>query len=158
MTCMTNIEDATTQIRPTEGPAAQLVVAHVRRLIQKGKLGKGARLPPERELVRELGVSRTSVRAGLQALVGKGVLVTRRGAGTFVADGPVTLDSDALSFFATLHGFSRTEMFEARRSLEVDVAGMAATRATPTEIAAIADAITSMLRHWTIPRRFSWAI
>jgi len=151
---MTNNSDATSAIRPTDGLAAQLVVGHVRRLIQKGKLRIGTRLPPERELVSELGVSRTSVRAGLQALVGKGVLVTRRGAGTFVADGPVTLDSDALSFFATLHGFSREEMFEARRSLEVGVAGMAATRATPTEIAVIADAVTSMFASLDDPQAF----
>ena len=151
---MTNNEDVHNDTRPAGGLAAQLVVGHVRRLIQKGKLGIGARLPPERELVGELGVSRTSVRAGLQALVGKGVLVTRRGAGTFVADGPVTLDSDALSFFAALHGFSREEMFEARRTLEVRVAGMAATRATPVAIAAIADAITSMFASMGDPRAF----
>jgi GntR family transcriptional repressor for pyruvate dehydrogenase complex len=76
--------------------------------------------------------------------VGKGLLVTRRGAGTFVADGPVVLDSDALSVFATLHGFSRAEMFEARRTLEVGVAGMAAARASASDMAAIADAVTSM--------------
>ena len=151
---MTNTKVSAVDIRPHEGLAAQLVVGHVRRLIQKGKLGIGERLPPERELVHELGVSRTSVRAGLQALVGKGVLVTRRGAGTFVADGPVMLDSDALSFFATLHGFSREEMFEARRSLEVGVAGMAAMRAAATDIAAIADAVTSMFASLDNPQAF----
>ena len=69
------------------------------------------------------------MRAGLQSLVAKGVLVTRHGAGTSVADGPPTLDSEPLSFLAALHGFSPDEMFEARRALEVGVAGMAAERA-----------------------------
>ncbi|MEO7891876.1 MAG: FadR/GntR family transcriptional regulator [Vicinamibacterales bacterium] len=133
-----------TQNREPNGRAAQTVVLHVRRMIDAGKLKIGERLPPERELVRELGVSRTSVRAGLQALAGKGVLKTRRGAGTFVADGRPVLDTDALSVLATLHGFSRAEMFEARRTLEVGVAGLAAERATPEDIAAIADAVSFM--------------
>ena len=137
-----------------EGPAADLVGRHVRRLIASGQLGVGERLPPERVLVAELGVSRTSVRAGLQALVGKGLLVTRRGAGTFVADAPVILDADTLSVFATLHGFSRNEMFEARRILEVGVAGLAAARAGPSEIAAIADEIASMFAAVGDPPKF----
>ena len=132
-----NTTGSSTAVAPSEGLAAELVVGHVRQLIVKGTLKRGHRLPPERALVRELGVSRTSVRAGLHALAGKGVLVTRRGAGTFVADGPLTLDSDALGVFATLDGCSREEMFEARRTLEVGVAGMAAGRATGAGLGAI---------------------
>jgi GntR family transcriptional repressor for pyruvate dehydrogenase complex len=151
---MTNQEKNRTDVAPQEGLTAELVVGHVRRLIHDGTLRIGQRLPPERQLVRELGVSRTSVRAGLQALVGKGVLVARRGAGTFVADGPLTLDSEALSFFATLHGFSRDEMFEARRTLEVGVAGMAAARASASSIATIADTVTSMFSSLEDPQAF----
>ncbi len=141
-------------IVPSAGLAAELVVGHVRQLIVKGTLKRGHRLPPERELVRELGVSRTSVRAGLHALAGKGVLVTRRGAGTFVADGPLTLDSDALGVFATLDGCRREEMFEARRTLEVGVAGMAAARATDAGLSAIADAVASMYASLGDPSAF----
>src|ERR1044072_4565291 len=117
------------------GPAAEvmaneLVVRPVRELIVRGKFTPGQRLPPERELVREIGVSRTSVRAGLQALAAKGLLVTRHGAGTFIARGPPAFDSEPLNFLAALHGFTRRETFEARRTLEVGVAGMAAERAT----------------------------
>ena len=68
--------------------ANELVVRHVRDLIVHGKFRPGQRLPTERELVREIGVSRTSVRAGLQALAAKGVLVIRHGSGTYVAAGP----------------------------------------------------------------------
>ena len=44
------------------------VVDHVRRLIEDGRLGRGDRLPGERDLAQELGVSRPSVRSGLEAL------------------------------------------------------------------------------------------
>ena len=124
--------------------ATELVTRHVRGLIVTGHLRRGQRLPPERELVRTVGVSRTSVRAGLQSLAAKGVVVIRHGAGTFVADGPPMLDSEPLSFLAALHGFTRREMFEARRTLEVGIAGFAADRATDADLAAISDEVTGM--------------
>ena len=151
---MTTSPDARVRDRQAEGLASELVVAHVRRLILSGGLQRGARLPPERELVRRLGVSRTSVRGGLQALVAKGVLVTRHGAGTFVADGPPVLDSEPLSFLAALHGFSRAEMFEARRTLEVGVAGLAADRASGEQLAAISEEVTGMFASVGEPQMF----
>jgi len=134
--------------------AAELVVDHVRRLIVEGKLTRGSRLRTERELVEDLGLSRTSVRAGLRSLVAKGVLVARRGAGTFVAAGPPVLDADALGIFATLHGVPRSEMFEARRTLEARIAGMAAARAAGNDIAAIADSVTGMFAALGDPQAF----
>jgi len=109
-------------MKPTEGVTAEIVVQHVRALIERGELRPGDRLPPERELAVQLGVSRPSVRAGLRSLAAIGVLQTRHGAGTFITDGPPTLGSEPLSFLAALHGFTRDEMFEARRALEVGVA------------------------------------
>jgi GntR family transcriptional regulator, transcriptional repressor for pyruvate dehydrogenase complex len=151
---MTTSSEARVRVRQAEGLASELVVAHIRRLILSSQLQRGARLPPERELVRSLGVSRTSVRGGLQALVAKGVLVTRHGAGTFVADGPPVLDSEPLSFLAALHGFSRAEMFEARRTLEVGVAGLAADRASGEQLAAISEEVTGMFASVGEPQMF----
>ena len=141
------------------GPAAEvmaneLVVRHVRNLIVHGKFRPGQRLPTERELVAEIGVSRTSVRAGLQALAAKGLLVIRHGSGTFVADGPPVLDSEPLSLLAALHGFTRTQMFEARRTLEVSIARMAAERATAEQLAPISDAVSGMFAACEDPQAF----
>ena len=124
--------------------APDLVTRHIRELIVRGELARGQKLPTERELVRTLNVSRTTVRAGLQALASKGVLVIRQGAGTFVADGPPVLDSEPLNYLAALHGFTRHEMFEARRTLEAGVAGLAAENATGADLAGIADEVTGM--------------
>jgi len=131
-------------MKPTEGVTAEIVVSHVRSLIERGELRPGDRLPPERELAVQLGVSRPSVRAGLRSLAAIGVLQTRHGAGTFITDGPPTLGSEPLSFLAALHGFTRDEMFEARRALEVGVAGLSAERATDDQIATIAEEVTGM--------------
>ena len=134
--------------------ANELVVRHVRDLIVRGKFRPGQRLPTERELVAEIGVSRTSVRAGLQALAAKGLLVIRHGSGTFVADGPPVLDSEPLSLLAALHGFTRAQMFEARRTLEVSIARMAAERATGEQLAPISDAVSGMFAACEDPQAF----
>lgn len=54
--------------------------------ISSGRLQPGDSLPPERELASQTGLSRVTVRKGVQALVGAGQLVQRRGSGTFVTE------------------------------------------------------------------------
>jgi GntR family transcriptional repressor for pyruvate dehydrogenase complex len=141
-------------MKPSDGVTAEIVVQHVRGLIERGELRPGDRLPAERDLAVQLGVSRPSVRAGLRSLAAIGVLQTRHGAGTFITDGPPTLGSEPLSFLAALHGFTRDEMFEARRALEVGVAGLAAERANDEQIATIAEEVTGMFASLDEPQAF----
>lgn len=143
-----------TSKKPFEGVAAELVVHHVRELIERGDLTPGARLPAERELALRVGVSRPSVRAGLRALAAMGVVQSRHGAGTFIRGGPPSLGSEPLSFLAALHGFTRDEMFEARRVLEVGVAGLAASRANGDQLASISEEITGMYASMDDPQAF----
>jgi len=124
--------------------ATKLVVAYVRQLIESGKSRAGDKLPPERELAQLIGVSRATVRAGLQSLGTVGVVDSRRGAGTFVADGPPLLDVNPLSLFSALHGIPRAELFEARRVIEIDLAGLAAERAHGDELALISEEVMEM--------------
>jgi GntR family transcriptional regulator, transcriptional repressor for pyruvate dehydrogenase complex len=133
--------------------ASEQVVHHVRRLVERGELGVGDRLPAERALAQETGVSRSSVRVGLRALSAMGVVQSRHGAGTFITDAPA-LESEPLQFLAALHGVSRDAMFEARRLLEVGVAGLCAERATGDSLAGIADEVTSMFASMEDPRAF----
>ncbi len=130
------------------------VVAYVRDLIERGALGPGDRLPPERELALQIGVSRPSVRAGLQALAAMGVIQARHGAGTFITDGPPMLATGPLSFLAALHGFSSEAMFEARRVLEVGAIGVAAEKATGEDMASVAEEMASMFAALDDPQTF----
>jgi GntR family transcriptional repressor for pyruvate dehydrogenase complex len=141
-------------MKSSDGVTAEMVVQHVRGLIERGELRPGDRLPAERELAVQLGVSRPSVRAGLRSLSAIGVLQTRHGAGTFITDGPPTLGSEPLSFLAALHGFTRDEMFEARRALEVGVAALAAERSNDEHIATIAEEVTGMFASLDDPQAF----
>jgi len=142
------------------GPAVEApstrdrVVEHVRRLIESGGLKPGDRLPGERDLAHELGVSRPSVRSGLEALESMGVVVSRRGAGTFIADGPPDLGTEPLSLLASLHRFTPSEMFDARLVLEVGIAGLAAQHAAGEPLAAMAEEVTEMFASVEDPAAF----
>src|SRR5262245_44845139 len=139
--------------REPEGSTEQ-VVSHVRNLIERGEVKPGDRLPAERDLAIQIGVSRPTVRAGLRALAAMGVVQSRHGSGTFIPAGPPSLGTEALSFLAALHGFTREEMYEARRILEVGAAGLAAERGTPDQIATLAEEVAGMFASMDDPQVF----
>lgn len=132
------------------------VISRLREMIHRGELRPGDRLPPERDLAKLLGVSRPTLRAGIRSLAAVGVLHSRQGAGTFVvkADGPPSLDSSPLRLMASLHGFTNAEMFEARKSLEMSVAGLAAERATSDQMATMSEEVAGMFASLDDPEQF----
>jgi GntR family transcriptional regulator, transcriptional repressor for pyruvate dehydrogenase complex len=134
--------------------AAEQVIAHVRGLIERGELRPGDRLASERQLARDVGVSRPSVRAGLRSLAAMGVVQTRHGAGTFITDGPPALVNEALGLLAALHGIGFDPLFEARRVLEVGSAALSAQRASGEQIMAMSDEITGMYAALDDPQDF----
>jgi GntR family transcriptional repressor for pyruvate dehydrogenase complex len=129
----------------TDTAAAEMVVDFVRGQIERRQLRPGDRLPAERDLAIRIGVSRPSVRAGLRSLAAMGAVQTRHGSGTYITEGPPTLDSKPLRLLAALHGFSADQMLEARRVLEMGIAGLAAARATGDQLASMAEEVSGML-------------
>jgi GntR family transcriptional repressor for pyruvate dehydrogenase complex len=151
--------------RPTHRPArparrsvvaVDLVTTYVRDLIERGELRPGDRLPTERELAGQIGVSRPTVRTSLRALSTMGVVQSRQGAGTFITDGPPALASEPLGLLAALHGLSRDGLFEARRVLEVGTSGLAAERASGIHLAAMSEEVTGMFATVEEPLTFLW--
>jgi GntR family transcriptional repressor for pyruvate dehydrogenase complex len=137
----------------SEGSTEQ-VVAFVRDLIVRGQVHPGDRLPAERELAVQIGVSRPSVRAGLHALAAMGVIQSRHGSGTYIPAGPPALGSEPLSFLAALHGFTHDDMYEARRILEVESAGLAAERGTHQHLATLAEEVAGLFANRDNPQLF----
>jgi len=138
------------------GTTAVEIAAHLRGMIHRGELRPGDRLPTERELARLFGVSRPTLRAGISSLSAVGVIRSRSGTGTFVAEaeGSPSLDSGPLHLMASLHGFTSAEILEARRSLEMVIAGLAAERATAEQLAGMTEEITEMYASLDEPEKF----
>lgn len=134
--------------------STQQVVAHVRGLIERGQLRPGDRLPPERDLATQIGVSRPTVSAAIRALAAMGVVVSRQGSGTYIPSGPPALVSDPLRFQTALHNISRDEVYKARQILEVGAAGLAAEYASGEDLATLADEVASMFATIDQPATF----
>ena len=72
-------------MRAERGPVPRNVAGHLQRLILRGGLKPGDRLPSQRELAEQLGVSRPSLREALTVLETMGLIVVQVGSGVFVA-------------------------------------------------------------------------
>jgi GntR family transcriptional repressor for pyruvate dehydrogenase complex len=138
------------------GTTAEEVVTRLREMIQNGELHSGDRLPPERDLAKLLGVSRPTLRAGIRSLTAVGILQSKQGAGTFVAEAEEspTLDTSALKLLSALHGFTSDEMFEARLALEMSIAALAAERVTSEQMAQLAEEIAGMYASVDVPEQY----
>ena len=113
--------------------------------IRLGLLPPGTRLPAERELCEKLGIARSTLRQALVALGQSGYLraVRGRGGGTFVAETLPPAQPPSLEVLSAWR-----ETCDERMAVEVGIAVLAAERATPASIEALAeivDAIESML-------------
>ena len=109
--------------------AYTVVVERICEQIRAGALLPGDRLPPERQLARELAVSRTSVRQALQALAERGVVESRQGDGTYVADELAgSFPNDAILDVLNRERGVLGDILEFRRLLEPQIAALAAQR------------------------------
>ncbi|WP_229873209.1 FadR/GntR family transcriptional regulator [Streptomyces purpurascens] len=108
--------------------------------IESGRLAEGDRLPTEVELVRQLGVSRTVVREALSRLRNAGLIEPRQGIGVFVLPRRTRpLDLEAADTKAKV-----LQIVEVRRAMEGEAAHLAATRATPLDLARMRQALDAI--------------
>jgi GntR family transcriptional repressor for pyruvate dehydrogenase complex len=123
------------------------VVKELEELIITGQLQPDTKLPPERELAEQLGVSRTVVREAVRILVTKGLLETRPGVGTLVREmtrDQVVQPLNLLLRNRTNGEISFVQLHQVRSILEVEIAGLAALEATDTEIGRLKQLLASM--------------
>jgi GntR family transcriptional regulator, transcriptional repressor for pyruvate dehydrogenase complex len=109
--------------------------------IKLGLLEPGARLPAERELCRQLGISRSTLRQALTALVQSGHLHATRGrsGGTFVAESPPPADAPSAALLAGWR-----DACDQRLAVELAVAVLAAERAEPEALAPLDELVAGM--------------
>ena len=114
------------------------IVAQVRAMIENGQLAPGDKLPPERELAAIFAVSRHAVREAIRTLEERGILASRRGAGTFVARDDEDAVLDGLTSTLDRERHRIVEIFEFRRMIEPEIAALAAQTASDEAIEACA--------------------
>ncbi|MGP3949466.1 FadR/GntR family transcriptional regulator [Streptomyces sp. 7N604] len=126
----------------------ELVLARIEEQILAGNLRVGDRLPPERELVELLGVSRAAVREALRVLEAQGVLRSRVGTGPASGSVIAAMPSEGLTQLLRLHmalaNFPLGDVAEARATLERSSARLAAERATEDDLARMREPLLRM--------------
>ena len=121
------------------------VVDQIEANIHQGNLKAGDKLPPERELGEQFGVSRTVVREAIKALRQKGLVEIRPGKGTFVTDGTSEVMRESIGHMVKVdrdRGLSN--LMQVREMLEPEIAASAAELATPDDLDEMRLAIEAM--------------
>jgi DNA-binding FadR family transcriptional regulator len=117
--------------------AYEVAVQRLAQAIKLGALKAGARLPPERELVERLGVSRTTLREGIRALQQQGYVRTSRGrsGGTFIVQSKIGQPTRTdIHHMAKDMGALIPELLDMRAAVEPKAAELAAQRASDSAI------------------------
>ena len=119
------------------------LVDTLRTRIVNGEIAPGEKLPSEPRLATEHGVSRTVVREAIGRLNLEGLVHTRRGSGSYALTPPAAdADGGARPLARSLE--DRLALVEYRLALETEAAALAATRRTPTQLAALADRLDAL--------------
>jgi len=123
---------------------SQSVVRQIELLILRGILRPGERLPAERDLADRLGVSRPSLRDAFASLQDRGLLVSRPGAGVYVADVLGSAFAPALIDLFATHDEAVFDYLSFRRDLEAMAAERAARTGSDTDLSVIAAIFAKM--------------
>ncbi|NCD25909.1 MAG: FadR family transcriptional regulator [Deltaproteobacteria bacterium] len=119
------------------------ISSRIRDLVARTNLRPGDRLPPERHLADLFQVSRNSVREAIKSLEQQGILISKAGSGTFIADQSASSLSSALERVFIRERHRLADIFELRLVLEPQIAFLAAQRITDEEC----DRLDAMIGH-----------
>ncbi len=127
------------------GRLYEKIVEQIEKRVVDGDLRAGDKLPSERELAIQFGVSRTSVREAMKALSLSGLIELMPGRGTFITDQTSRALRHSLNLMFQLGKMDTDKyLIELREILEPEIAAIAASRATPDDLAAMRDALQTM--------------
>lgn len=127
------VEDGATDFQALrQYRAFESIVDEVRRRIESGQLTSGQRLPPERDLALQFGVSRATLREAFRVLESMSLIESRMGSGRYVAPEP-----EAEAFGTSLGEAALIPFVEFLQGIEPYLAGLAARRATDEDLARI---------------------
>ncbi len=120
------------------------IVGQIKHLISEGKLRPGDRLPPERDLIKEFGVSRPSLREALNSLVATGFLEVKQAKRTYVKSLTSGTMRDPLSLLIRADAQKIFDLVEVRKAMEAWGAFRAAERASEEDVQRLGKIIEEM--------------
>ena len=133
------------------------VANHIEDMIRNCELKVGEKLPPERILCEKFQVSRTVIREATRFLMAKGLLSSQAGDGTYVRNVGSGDVSDYLGLHISMQDIpaSIDDFMEIRRTLEIQVAEIAAERSNEHDIQTLETIIKEMLMLKNSPKEFA---
>jgi GntR family transcriptional regulator, transcriptional repressor for pyruvate dehydrogenase complex len=149
-------------VHPSHLPDA--LSSMLEQVLLQGQLPVGARLPSERDLATQLGVSRASVREAIHELLLKGLVARRPGRGTVVVDADGRGLGDSLLGVMLPASRDLRTILDFREAIEPPIAGRAALRATPADIRNLTAGLGDMEKAHTpadyaaLDRRFHYLV
>jgi GntR family transcriptional regulator, transcriptional repressor for pyruvate dehydrogenase complex len=143
------------------GRASSTIAEQIRNAIVTGRLTEGTRLPPERELAEQFGVSRVTVRDALRALEAMGLVEVKVGArgGAFITAPTGSVVAQTMSDMMMMSVVSPDEIVEARLIVELGIVTLACARATDDDLQQLEDLCdlgARELKAKTYTRERSW--
>ncbi|WP_160118097.1 FadR/GntR family transcriptional regulator [Pandoraea pulmonicola] len=123
---------------------SDMVYEQLETMVVEGRLAPGSALPSERDLAQQMGVSRPSLREALLRLESRGLIVGRAGGGYLVANASQPLLAEPLSQLMSRHSKTVDDVLEMREVLEAKAVELAAERATPEDVARLAQALEAL--------------
>lgn len=144
------------RVMQREESLASRVARELEQLILQNRLAIGERLPSERDLSEQFGVSRTVIREAVRTLSAQGLLEVKTGSGTVVRRPTSEAAAESMSrLLATRPDWhNRARIIEVRRVLEVAIAGFAAERRTPEDLASLTAILTQAAERLDDPETF----
>lgn len=120
------------------------VISRFRQLIANRVLVPGCQLPTERELAENLGVSRPTLRQATKALQLLGIIRSRQGDGSYLAESTNDMLRAPLEFAIAFKGMNSHSLLETREAIEVKLAALAAIRHTEDDARKMQEALDGM--------------
>ena len=125
-------------------PLSEDIARQIMSLVASGDVKPGDRLPSERDLCKQFGVGRSSLREALRCLAIVGVLDVRVGEGTFFASDGDRFIGKIIEWRVSTESRNLENLFELRLTLESDLAAYAATRGEQQHIERLAKVLQKM--------------
>lgn len=136
----------------------ETVVRQILDLISRGEIAPGAVLPPERDLAERLGVSRNVLREAFRVLEVRGIVRSRAGGGRYIRADNILAALPAEGVVLRLEQAVIADVLESRELLEVQVARLAASRATDEQARELVRLCDSKDSGWEANAAFHTAI